>query len=162
MVFNGMKVAGTPFYPTAALVTAYGSDTNYCKIVNWGNNNSTSAIARFKCFTITGSAVDTLYVANWLTTQPGDWSQRAGPAIERRSPGSRPGTCHAESPMRWPTMPTPITATSTGYTSTGSFPPTRANTLCYWFNGSPVNSLYVDQFVTSPQSGHSTQSYVNE
>jgi len=45
------------------LVTAYGSGSEACKVVSW-NSGGANFIANVRCFTSTGSAVDTQYSIN--------------------------------------------------------------------------------------------------
>lgn len=51
---------------TSALVTAYGSGANYCKVRFWGGAPATVNVG---CYTTAGALVDTQYVSNFATDQ---------------------------------------------------------------------------------------------
>jgi hypothetical protein len=55
---------------STALVSAYGTTADYCKISSWGANGS-DALVTIRCFNATGSAVNTRFVSGYAS---GDFS----------------------------------------------------------------------------------------
>jgi hypothetical protein len=51
-----------------ALITAYGSNANYCKVDTW-NGTASQTTVNVRCFNPAGAAVDTQFVSNYATSQ---------------------------------------------------------------------------------------------
>jgi hypothetical protein len=61
--YPGLSVTGSP-----ALVTAYGTTSEYCKISNWLPSGADTLVT-IRCFTAAGSAVNTRFVSGYANVE---------------------------------------------------------------------------------------------
>lgn len=59
-----------PSNSTTALVTAYGSSSDYCTIQGWGSDGNSGTNITVRCFNSTGTPVDTQFTLLYLTDDP--------------------------------------------------------------------------------------------
>jgi hypothetical protein len=74
------------------LVTAYGSTTDYCKVVNWGPNHTSQAI-NVHCFTNVGAPADSQFTLSYSNGNTGN-SRGYAWANEPTSPSYTPSTSY--------------------------------------------------------------------
>jgi hypothetical protein len=65
IVFSHLGIVVGPSMPSYVKVTAFGSDSNFCNVVNWGPGSNSDVGANVQCFTAAGVPSDTDFMITY-------------------------------------------------------------------------------------------------